>query len=76
MRKSIDIARIRTPAVVCEFDREMDELEEFTNELIASEKLTEDQKDKCKEFVKEKVREAKRANQEAREKRIKARRSE
>ncbi|PWA56850.1 hypothetical protein CTI12_AA414080 [Artemisia annua] len=60
------------PPVVCEFDWEMDELEEFTNELIASEKLTEDQKDEFKEFVKEKVREAKRANLEAREKRKKA----
>ncbi|GJX88820.1 heat intolerant 4-like protein [Tanacetum coccineum] len=60
------------PPVVCEFDWEFDELEEFANELIASEELTEDHKDEFKEFVKEKVREAKRANREAREKRKKA----
>lgn len=59
--------------VVCEFDWEMDELEEFTNELIAAEELSEDQKDAFKEFVREKVREGKRANREAREKRKKAR---
>lgn len=59
--------------VVCEFDWEMDELEEFANELIAAEELSEDQKDAFKEFVREKVREGKRANREAREKRKKAR---
>ncbi|KAI3669309.1 hypothetical protein L6452_40541 [Arctium lappa] len=59
--------------VVCEFDWEMDELEEFANELIAAEELSEDQKDAFKEFVREKVREGKRANREAREKRRKAR---
>ncbi|PWA99492.1 hypothetical protein CTI12_AA002790 [Artemisia annua] len=69
----VDIMFPAEPPVVCEFDWEMDELEEFTNELIASEELTEDQKDEFKEFVKEKVREAKRANREAREKRKKAR---
>ncbi|KAL6978398.1 Protein HEAT INTOLERANT 4 [Sarracenia purpurea var. burkii] len=58
--------------VVCEFDWELDELEEFTNKLIEEEELSEDQKDVFKDFVKEKVREAKKANREARETRKKA----
>ncbi|KAI5384365.1 Protein HEAT INTOLERANT 4 [Lathyrus oleraceus] len=58
--------------VFCEFDWELDELEEFTDKLIEAEELSEDQKDAFKEFVKEKVREAKRANREAREARKKA----
>nr|XP_043608885.1 protein HEAT INTOLERANT 4-like [Erigeron canadensis] len=51
----------------------MDDLEEFTDELTAADLLPEDQKDAFKEFVKERVREGKRANREAREKRKKAR---
>ncbi|XP_047314549.1 protein HEAT INTOLERANT 4-like [Impatiens glandulifera] len=58
--------------VFCEFDWELDELEEFTDKLIEEEELSEDQKDPFKNFVKEKVREAKRANREAREARKKA----
>ncbi|TKY73910.1 hypothetical protein E2542_SST02667 [Spatholobus suberectus] len=58
--------------VFCEFDWELDELEEFTDKLIQEEELSEDQKDTFKEFVKEKVREAKKANREAREARRKA----
>ncbi|KAJ0039616.1 hypothetical protein Pint_26798 [Pistacia integerrima] len=60
------------PPVVCSFDWELDELEEFTDDLVKEEALTEDQKDAFKEFVKEKVREAKKANREAREARKKA----
>ncbi|XP_057991140.1 protein HEAT INTOLERANT 4-like isoform X2 [Hevea brasiliensis] len=45
---------------------------EFTDNLIKEEELSEDQKDAFKEFVKEKVREAKKANREARESRKKA----
>ncbi|XP_014489950.1 protein HEAT INTOLERANT 4 [Vigna radiata var. radiata] len=58
--------------IFCEFDWELDELEEFTDKLIQEEELSEDQKDTFKEFVKEKVREAKKANREARESRRKA----
>ncbi|KAJ4965447.1 hypothetical protein NE237_017296 [Protea cynaroides] len=58
--------------VICEFDWELDELEEFTDGLIKEEEISEDQKDAFKEFVKEKVREAKKANREAREARRKA----
>ncbi|KAJ8769685.1 hypothetical protein K2173_005288 [Erythroxylum novogranatense] len=58
--------------VFCEFDWELDELEEFTDKLILEEELSEDQKDAFKDFVKEKVREAKKANREAREARKKA----
>ncbi|KAL5555873.1 hypothetical protein UlMin_038109 [Ulmus minor] len=58
--------------VFCEFDWELDELEEFTDKLIEEDELDKDQKDAFKEFVKEKVREAKKANREAREARKKA----
>ncbi|XP_010245862.1 PREDICTED: uncharacterized protein LOC104589299 [Nelumbo nucifera] len=58
--------------VFCEFDWELDELEEFADNLIKEEELSEDQKDAFKDFVKEKVREAKKANREAREARKKA----
>lgn len=58
--------------VFCEFDWELDELEEFTDKLIQEEELSEDQKDAFKEFVKERVREAKKANRQAREARKKA----
>lgn len=57
--------------VFCEFDWELDELEEFTDKVIEEEELSEDQKEAFKEFVKEKVREAKKANREAREARKK-----
>ncbi|PWA68988.1 hypothetical protein CTI12_AA300710 [Artemisia annua] len=50
----VDIMFPAEPPVVCEFDWELDELEEFTNKLIASETLTEEQKDEFKEFVNEK----------------------
>ncbi|CAI9777613.1 unnamed protein product [Fraxinus pennsylvanica] len=53
--------------VFCEFDWEFDELEEFTDKLIEEEELSADQKDAFKDFLKEKVREAKNANREARE---------
>nr|GEU72259.1 protein heat intolerant 4 [Tanacetum cinerariifolium] len=53
----VDIMFPAEPPVVCEFDWELDELEEFTNKLIASEDLTEDQKDEFKEFVNERARE-------------------
>ncbi|XVE83230.1 hypothetical protein DITRI_Ditri16bG0070900 [Diplodiscus trichospermus] len=58
--------------VFCEFDWELDELDEFTDKLIEEEELDKDQKDAFKEFVKEKVREAKKANRQAREARKKA----
>ncbi|KAL0547161.1 hypothetical protein IC582_017089 [Cucumis melo] len=58
--------------VFCEFDWELDELEEFTDKLIENEELSESQKDAFKDFVREKVRETKKANREAREARKKA----
>ncbi|CAB4313979.1 unnamed protein product [Prunus armeniaca] len=58
--------------VYCEFDWELDELEEFTDKLIEEEELSADQKDAFKEFLKEKVREQKKNNREAREARRKA----
>ncbi|KAH6808202.1 myosin-H heavy protein [Perilla frutescens var. frutescens] len=59
--------------VFCEFDWELDELEEFTDKLIEDEELPADQKEPFKDYVKEKVREAKKANRQAREARKKAR---
>ncbi|GAB2282938.1 Protein HEAT INTOLERANT 4 [Dionaea muscipula] len=58
--------------VFCEFDWEFDETEEFTDKLIEAEELSADQKDAFMKFLKEKVREAKKANKEAREARKKA----
>ncbi|KAJ4911832.1 hypothetical protein Rs2_06453 [Raphanus sativus] len=60
------------PPVVCEFDWELDELEEFVDKLIEDEALPAEQKDEFKEYVKEQVRAAKKANREAREARKKA----
>ncbi|WZZ30374.1 hypothetical protein YC2023_013775 [Brassica napus] len=64
------------PPVVCEFDWELDELEEFVDKLIEDEALASEQKDELKasgaEYVKEQVRAAKKANREAREARRKA----
>ncbi|KAL1567990.1 Protein HEAT INTOLERANT 4 [Salvia divinorum] len=56
-----------------EFDWELDDLQEFTDNLIKEEELPADQKEPFKTYVKEKVREAKKANREARETRKKAR---
>ncbi|KAB1998652.1 hypothetical protein ES319_D12G104200v1 [Gossypium barbadense] len=58
--------------VFCEFDWELDELDEFTDQLIEADELDKDKKDAFKEFVKERVREAKKANRQAREARKKA----
>ncbi|MED6156809.1 Protein HEAT INTOLERANT 4 [Stylosanthes scabra] len=58
--------------VYCTFDWQFDDLEEFTDAMIQDEELSADQKDALKEFVKERVREAKKANREAREARRKA----
>ncbi|KAG5534051.1 hypothetical protein RHGRI_022260 [Rhododendron griersonianum] len=57
---------------ICEFDWELDELEEFTDKLIEEEELSADQKDAFKDFVRKKVGEGKKANREAREARKKA----
>ncbi|XP_073105550.1 protein HEAT INTOLERANT 4 [Elaeis guineensis] len=60
------------PPVVCDFDWELDDLEEFTDELIEEEALPNDQKDAFKEYVKEQVREQKREQRLAKEARKKA----
>ncbi|KAL8151895.1 hypothetical protein V2J09_021703 [Rumex salicifolius] len=64
---------INPKPVFCEFDWELDELEEFTDKLIEEEELPADQKDKFKEFLKDEVRRQKKTNREAREARKKAR---
>ncbi|XP_019082505.1 PREDICTED: uncharacterized protein LOC104704182 [Camelina sativa] len=60
------------PPLPCEFDWELDELEEFVDDQIENEKLCAEQKDEFKEFVKEQVRAAKKANREAKDARKKA----
>ncbi|CAN8298955.1 unnamed protein product [Cochlearia groenlandica] len=60
------------PPVVCEFDWEFDELEEFVDKLIEEEALPAEQKDEFKEYVKVQVRAAKKANREAKDARKKA----
>ncbi|GAV62992.1 hypothetical protein CFOL_v3_06514 [Cephalotus follicularis] len=72
-RTEVDIIFPAEPnPIVREFDWELDELEEFADQVIIEEELPEDQKDAFKEFVKETVRGAKKANREAREARRKA----
>ncbi|XP_026446902.1 protein HEAT INTOLERANT 4-like [Papaver somniferum] len=68
----VDIMFPIEPPVVCDFDWELDDLEEFVDEKVTDEVVTEDQKDAFKEFIREKVKEAKKANREAREARNKA----
>ncbi|XP_021759208.1 uncharacterized protein LOC110724121 [Chenopodium quinoa] len=58
--------------VMIEFDWEFDEVEEYTDKLIEEEELPSEEKDRFKEFLREKVREAKKENWEAREARRKA----
>nr|ACK44524.1 AT5G10010-like protein [Arabidopsis arenosa] len=60
------------PPVVCEFDWEFDELQEFVDKLVEEETLPAEQKDEFKEYVKEQVRAAKKANREAKDARKKA----
>ncbi|XP_074264252.1 protein HEAT INTOLERANT 4-like [Silene latifolia] len=58
--------------VLCEFDWELDELEEFADKLISDDALPSEHKEDFKNHIKEKVREAKKTNREAREARKKA----
>jgi ABC-type nitrate/sulfonate/bicarbonate transport system substrate-binding protein len=58
--------------VVCEFDWEFDELQEFVDKLVEEEALPAEQADEFKEYVKEQVRAAKKANREAKDARKKA----
>ncbi|XP_006652960.3 protein HEAT INTOLERANT 4 [Oryza brachyantha] len=60
------------PPIVCDFDWEMDDYEDFADEKIKDEVLPEDEKDKFKDFLKEKVRERKRELKQAKEVRKKA----
>ncbi|KAF5798088.1 putative DNA/RNA-binding protein Alba [Helianthus annuus] len=70
-KRDSSVERLKTPnictwlcpkKVFCQFDWDMDELEEFTNERIFADELSEDQRDGFKEFAREKVRERRRAN--------------
>ncbi|XP_068642761.1 protein HEAT INTOLERANT 4-like [Aristolochia californica] len=55
------------PPVVCDFDWDMDDLEEFADEKIKDEVLPESEKEEFKKFIKEKVKESKKAQREAKE---------
>jgi len=46
------------PPVVCDFDWELDDIEEFADNLVQDEVLTEDSKEDFKKFVTKLVREA------------------
>ncbi|XP_078164262.1 protein HEAT INTOLERANT 4-like [Carex rostrata] len=59
------------PPIVCDFDWDLDDPEDFTKELIDSESLPEDKKDEFQSYVKEQVRERKAAQRQAREARKK-----
>ena len=50
-----------------QFDWDMDEVEEYTDELIKAEELTEEQKEEFMTFLKEEVKKAKKKNREERE---------
>ncbi|XP_050382121.1 protein HEAT INTOLERANT 4-like [Argentina anserina] len=50
-----------------QFDWDMDEVEEYTDELIAAEELSAEQKEEFMVFLKEEVKKAKRKNREERE---------
>ncbi|CAN6269605.1 unnamed protein product [Urochloa humidicola] len=60
------------PPIVCDFDWEMDDYEDFVDEKVKDEVLPENEKEKFKEFLKEKVRERKRELKQAKEARKKA----
>ncbi|XP_039119163.1 protein HEAT INTOLERANT 4 [Dioscorea cayenensis subsp. rotundata] len=55
------------PPIVCDFDWELDEYEEFTDELIKNEALPHDKKDEFMAFVREQVKERKKAQREAKQ---------
>ncbi|XP_019096089.1 PREDICTED: uncharacterized protein LOC104761519 isoform X2 [Camelina sativa] len=69
----VDIVFPSEPApVVCVFDWKYTKLQELVDDQIEEEKLAAEKEDEFKEFVKEQVRAAKKANREAREAREKA----
>lgn len=60
------------PPVVCDFDWEFDEAEEFTDNLIKDEALPIEQKEEFMKFIKESVAESKKKQREAKQARKKA----
>ncbi|KAH9312949.1 hypothetical protein KI387_027984, partial [Taxus chinensis] len=60
------------PPVVCDYDWDFDDFEEFTDNLVEEEVLTEDKKEDFKNFLKQRVAEEKKKQREAREARKKA----
>eukprot|EP00249_Psilotum_nudum_P006585 c19906_g1_i1 orf=232-1224(+) len=59
------------PPVVADFDWELDDIEEFTDNLIQEEQLPPEEKEKFQEFVKQCVRSEKKKQREVKEKRKK-----
>ncbi|XP_024012442.1 protein HEAT INTOLERANT 4 [Eutrema salsugineum] len=68
----VDILFPSEPPVVCEFDWEVHRLEEFVDEVALEEGLSAEQKKEFNEFVKNRVRAAKRGIREAKDARMKA----
>jgi len=68
----VQIMYPKEPPVVCDFDWDLDDVEEFTNNLVQEEVLTEDSKEDFKKFVIERVTEEKKKQREVREARKKA----
>lgn len=68
----VQIMYPKEPPVVCDFDWDLDDVEEFTDNLVQEEVLTEDSKEDFKKFVIERVTEEKMKQREVREARKKA----
>jgi len=68
----VQIMYPKEPPVVCDFDWDLDDVEEFTDNLVQEEVLTEDSKEDFKKFVIERVTEEKKKQREVREARKKA----
>ncbi|XP_026443698.1 protein HEAT INTOLERANT 4-like [Papaver somniferum] len=68
----VDIMFPAEPPVVCDFDWIFDDINEFVDEKVADEVVTEDQRDAFRKFFDDKVKEAKEANKEAKKARKKA----
>ncbi|GLJ52088.1 hypothetical protein SUGI_1107780 [Cryptomeria japonica] len=60
------------PPIVCEFDWEFDEIEEFTDNIVKEEALQPEHKEEFMKFVKERVTESKKKQRQAKEARKKA----
>uniref|UniRef100_J3LD99 Uncharacterized protein n=1 Tax=Oryza brachyantha TaxID=4533 RepID=J3LD99_ORYBR len=70
--KVVDILYPLEQPIVCEFNWEVDDYEDFADEKVKEEDLPENEKEKFMEFLKEKVRKRKRELKQAKDARKKA----